>query len=72
MQSEVIDSLSNLKGELIVALKFVSNIEGTLKRRQTKEAGSLHVLIKEAKNLSAAKSSGTSDPFCKRYLLFFF
>ncbi|XP_065217826.1 probable serine/threonine-protein kinase DDB_G0282963 [Planococcus citri] len=68
-RSEVIDNLSNLKGELIVALKFVSNIEGTLKKRPTKEAGSLHVLIKEAKGLSVAKSSGASDPFCKSYLL---
>lgn len=66
-QSEVPESVSTFKGDLIVALKFVLPLEKKLKNRTTKELGSLHVLVKEAKNLTAIKSSGTSDPFCKRY-----
>lgn len=65
-QSEVPESVSTFKGDLIVALKFVLPLESKLKNRTTKELGSLHVLVKEAKNLTAIKSSGTSDPFCKR------
>ena len=65
LQSEILDNVSTLKGELIVALKFVLPADCKSKK-QTKETGSLHVLVKEAKNLLAAKSNGTSDPFCKR------
>ncbi|XKL66038.1 hypothetical protein PGB90_009458 [Kerria lacca] len=68
-RSEIPDSVSTLKGELIVALKFVLPSENKLKRKSSKETGSLQVLIKEAKNLTAIKSNGTSDPFCKSYLL---
>lgn len=69
-QSEVPDSVSTFKGDLIVALKFALPLENKLKSRTSKELGSLHVLVKEAKNLTAVKSSGTSDPFCKRYNFF--
>lgn len=31
--------------------------------------GELHILIKEAKNLTAIKPSGNCDAFCKRYLI---
>lgn len=31
--------------------------------------GTLHVLVKEAKNLTPSKPNGTADPFCKGYLL---
>jgi synaptotagmin-like protein len=29
------------------------------------DKGQLHVLIKEARNLTAVRSNGFSDPFCK-------
>ncbi|XP_054158225.1 uncharacterized protein LOC128956532 isoform X2 [Oppia nitens] len=35
----------------------------------TKSNGELHVLVKEAHNLLGTRSNGTSDPFCKCYLL---
>lgn len=31
--------------------------------------GELHILIKEAKNLTAIKPSGNCDAFCKRWVL---
>ncbi|KAL1139730.1 hypothetical protein AAG570_006708, partial [Ranatra chinensis] len=65
-RSETLEEL-NSKGELIVGLKFVPPEGNVNKKRPTK--GSLLVLVKEAKNLPAVKSNGTSDPFCKSYLL---
>ncbi|XP_077340920.1 synaptotagmin-like protein 4 isoform X2 [Lithobates pipiens] len=67
------DGASNYKGELVVSLKFIPPSKSTTgnERRKSKpdEAGELHVWIKEAKNLTAAKTGGTSDSFVKGYLL---
>nr|XP_018897966.1 PREDICTED: uncharacterized protein LOC109031092 isoform X1 [Bemisia tabaci]XP_018897967.1 PREDICTED: uncharacterized protein LOC109031092 isoform X1 [Bemisia tabaci] len=65
-RSEPLEDFVNAKGEIIVALKFVPPDQG-MKKRASK--GTLHVLVKEAKNLLAVKNNGTSDPFCKSYLL---
>lgn len=54
----------------MLALKFVppgSDTSASGKAGKNKKSrGSLHVLVKEAKNLTGAKANGTSDPFCKR------
>lgn len=39
------------------------------KKAVTEEGGELHVLIKEAKNLMAMKSGGTSDSFVKGFVI---
>ncbi|XP_026482516.1 synaptotagmin-like protein 4 [Ctenocephalides felis] len=61
------------KGDVMLALKFVppgSDTSASGKAGKNKKSrGSLHVLVKEAKNLTGAKANGTSDPFCKSYLL---
>ncbi|KAH0631026.1 hypothetical protein JD844_004493 [Phrynosoma platyrhinos] len=54
------------KGELVVSLKFIPPAKQASKKE---EGGELQVWIKEAKNLTAAKSGGTSDSFVKGYLL---
>lgn len=42
---------------------------GASKSKKNWSRGSLHVLVKEARNLQTrAKNSGTCDPFCKRYI----
>ncbi|XP_066902004.1 uncharacterized protein [Halyomorpha halys] len=64
-RSETLEELSS-KGELIIGLKYEPPDENCPKK---KSRGSLHVLIKEAKNLPALKSNMSSDPFCKSYLL---
>ncbi|KAJ8015735.1 hypothetical protein DPEC_G00029240 [Dallia pectoralis] len=73
-------AFSQDKGELVISLKYVSaknspteKTKGrTLslgKKARAEEGGELHVLIKEAKNLTAMKAGGTSDSFVKGYLL---
>lgn len=64
------------KGELAVSLKYVTaskthaeNPKGKSKKSKAEEGSELHVLIKEAKNLSAVKSGRTCDSFVKGYLL---
>uniref|UniRef100_A0A3B3RMC2 Synaptotagmin-like 4 n=1 Tax=Paramormyrops kingsleyae TaxID=1676925 RepID=A0A3B3RMC2_9TELE len=52
-------AFAQYKGELMISLKFVKTKD---------EGGELHVLIKEAKNLTAMKKGGISDSFVK-YLL---
>lgn len=38
------------------------------KTKKNWSRGSLHILVKEARNLQTrAKNTGTCDPFCKRY-----
>lgn len=64
-RSETLEELSS-KGEMIIGLKYEPPDENCPKK---KSKGSLHVLIKEAKNLPALKSNMSSDPFCKSYLL---
>ncbi|KAK2145163.1 hypothetical protein LSH36_698g01047 [Paralvinella palmiformis] len=69
---EQTNSMSRLayKGDLIVSLKFVTCDYLMNKRRgRGGERGELQVLIKEARNLTAVRANGTSDPFCKGYLL---
>lgn len=61
------------KGELVVSLKYIpsSKLSNGSDRKKSKggDGGELQVWIKEAKNLTAAKSGGTSDSFVKGYLL---
>ncbi|XP_070819335.1 synaptotagmin-like protein 4 isoform X2 [Chaetodon trifascialis] len=66
-------AFAQYKGELVISLKYITpkkatteNIKG--KKAATEEGGELHVLIKEAKNLTALKSGETSDSFVKGYL----
>lgn len=76
---EMSSSSSHYRGEIIVAMKFVTNpsLDGSsssamvgsgsmvAKKNQRKAKGMLMVLIKEAKNLVPAKGSSNTDPFCK-------
>ncbi|XP_051505574.1 synaptotagmin-like protein 4 isoform X1 [Myxocyprinus asiaticus] len=62
------------KGELVVLLKYVTannleNAKGKGKKARPEDGAELHVLIKEAKNLTAMKAGGVSDSFVKGYLL---
>ncbi|XP_074863999.1 synaptotagmin-like protein 4 [Carettochelys insculpta] len=61
------------RGELVVSLKYIpaSKQLGTSngKKGKREDGGELQVWIKEAKNLTAAKSGGMSDSFVKGYLL---
>ncbi|KAF6207899.1 hypothetical protein GE061_016348 [Apolygus lucorum] len=67
-RSETLEELSS-KGELIVGLKFDPPEETSSSSKKRPSKGTLYVLVKEAKNLPAVKTNGTSDPFCKSYLL---
>nr|XP_020657775.1 synaptotagmin-like protein 4 [Pogona vitticeps] len=66
-------SIPEYKGELVVSLKFIPPAKlpnaGNGKKGKKEEGGELQVWIKEAKNLTAVKSGGTSDSFVKGYLL---
>nr|XP_048720218.1 synaptotagmin-like protein 4 isoform X2 [Caretta caretta] len=61
------------RGELVVSMKYIPSSKhpgaGNGKKGKWEEGGELQVWIKEAKNLIAAKSGGTSDSFVKGYLL---
>ncbi|NWS16178.1 SYTL4 protein, partial [Pachyramphus minor] len=65
--------LHQYRGELVVSMKYIPSIKhpgaGNGRKGKTGEGGELQVWIKEAKNLTAAKSGGTSDSFVKGYLL---
>ncbi|NWX69714.1 SYTL4 protein, partial [Alca torda] len=65
--------LHQYKGELVVSMKYIPSSKhpgaGNGRKGKTGEGGELQVWIKEAKNLTAAKSGGTSDSFVKGYLL---
>ncbi|NWW21420.1 SYTL4 protein, partial [Falcunculus frontatus] len=65
--------LHQYKGELVVSMKYIPSAKhpgaGNGRKGKTREGGELQVWIKEAKNLTAAKSGGTSDSFVKGYLL---
>ncbi|KFQ97154.1 Synaptotagmin-like 4, partial [Nipponia nippon] len=65
--------LHQYKGELVVSMKYILSSKhpgaGNGRKGKTGEGGELQVWIKEAKNLTAAKSGGTSDSFVKGYLL---
>ncbi|XP_051716139.1 synaptotagmin-like protein 4 [Ctenopharyngodon idella] len=64
------------KGELVISLKYVTanktqtdDSNGKGKKTKHADGAELHVLIKEAKNLTAMKAGGTCDSFVKGYLL---
>uniref|UniRef100_L7LVU9 Putative bitesize n=1 Tax=Rhipicephalus pulchellus TaxID=72859 RepID=L7LVU9_RHIPC len=57
------------KGDILLALKYMPPDVTSRSIKQGPVRGSLHVLVKEARNLTATRSNGTSDPFCKSYLL---
>ncbi|NXU56067.1 SYTL4 protein, partial [Turnix velox] len=65
--------LLQYKGELVVSMKYIPPPKhpgaGGGRKGKMGEGGELQVWIKEAKNLTAAKSGGTSDSFVKGYLL---
>ncbi|XP_006901201.1 PREDICTED: synaptotagmin-like protein 4 [Elephantulus edwardii] len=73
VSAESLTGLLSHKGELVVSLKYIPAsklpVGGDLKKSKSGEAGELQVWIKEAKNLTAAKSGGISDSFVKGYLL---
>ncbi|PRD31190.1 UNVERIFIED_CONTAM: Synaptotagmin-like protein 4 [Trichonephila clavipes] len=71
-QLETLDTPVSYKGDLILALKYAP--PDVTSRKFSKKPdlpvkGSLEVLVREARNLMATRSNGTSDPFCKSYLL---
>ncbi|CAG4992294.1 unnamed protein product [Parnassius apollo] len=59
-RTEQFEEQQGTRGDLIVGLKFELQDGGK---------GTLHVLVKEAKNLLATKPNGLADVFCKSYLL---
>jgi synaptotagmin-like protein len=67
-RTEPFDDMLSFKGDIIVCLKFVPP-DMTVHKKGKRSRGTLHVLVKEAKSLTAVKANGTSDPFCKSYLL---
>ncbi|KAM5289747.1 synaptotagmin-like protein 4 isoform 2-T2 [Glossophaga mutica] len=73
ISAEFMTGLPLHKSELVVSLKYIPAsklpVGGDRKKNKGGEGGELQVWIKEAKNLMAAKSGGTSDSFVKGYLL---
>ncbi|GLH10864.1 Protein kinase C, brain isozyme [Gryllus bimaculatus] len=67
-RTEPFDDVLSYKGDVIIGLKFVPP-DVTVMKKGKRSRGALHVLVKEAKNLVAVKANGSSDPFCKSYLL---
>lgn len=61
LQTEQFDEQQGTRGDLIVGLKFE-----TQESNASRGKGTLHVLVKEAKNLVATKPNGQADVFCKR------
>lgn len=57
---------STPKGGSLNLRKFSVKSSSSSSSNSRNSKGSLHVLVKEAKNLSAVKASGTCDAFCKR------
>ncbi|TRY88777.1 hypothetical protein DNTS_014998 [Danionella cerebrum] len=64
------------RGELVISLKYVTNdnpytegSNGKGKKSKPGEGSELHILIKEARNLTPCKAGGTCDSFVKGYLL---
>ncbi|XP_074061149.1 synaptotagmin-like protein 4 isoform X2 [Macrotis lagotis] len=73
ISAEALASILPQKGELVVSLKYIPAsklpVSGDYKKGKGGDGGELQVWIKEAKNLTAVKSGGTSDSFVKGYLL---
>ncbi|CAH1799960.1 unnamed protein product [Owenia fusiformis] len=72
--------LLSYKGDFFIDLKYITGDKVEAKESPTKKKskkpappvhsrGELHVIVKSAINLTAIKSAGYSDPFCKGYLL---
>lgn len=61
-RTEQFDEQQGSRGDLIIGLKLELT-DGA------RGKGTLHVLVKEAKNLVATKPNGLADVFCKSYLL---
>ncbi|KAG1714871.1 Synaptotagmin-like protein 4 [Nymphon striatum] len=67
--------LNDGKGELHLSIKYSPpDMASASKRRKddlfgADKEGSLHVLIKQARNLNSMHATYSSDPFCKCYLL---
>ncbi|XP_063360558.1 uncharacterized protein LOC134649650 [Cydia amplana] len=62
-RTEQFDEQQGTRGDLIIGLKFEPQETGP------RAKGTLHVLVKEAKNVVATKPNGLADVFCKSYLL---
>ncbi|KAL4232833.1 Sytl5p [Mactra antiquata] len=68
-------SMMIYKGDISICIRYVPadkhNAPSTSTGKQKKEniKGQLQVMVKEARNLTAVRSNGFSDPFCKGYLL---
>ena len=67
------------KGDIVLSIRYVpadkvktTEFKGKTKRDSGSGSGSgkgqLHVVVKEARNLTAVRSNGFSDPFCKGYI----
>ncbi|XP_050391699.1 synaptotagmin-like protein 4 isoform X4 [Patella vulgata] len=76
LEEPQVGSLMPYKGDLVLSIKYVTpdqlekESSKKLKTKKTKhQKGALQVMVKEARNLTAIRSNGTSDPFCKGYLL---
>lgn len=75
LSSEQLEVCENqtYKGDIFLALKYTppdpSNRRSKKFPNQSAK-GELHVMVKEAHNLMATRSNGTSDPFCKRLIRF--
>ncbi|KAF2895984.1 hypothetical protein ILUMI_10193 [Ignelater luminosus] len=67
-RTEPFEDVLSFKGDILVGLKFVPP-DMTVHKKGKRSRGALHVKIKEARSLTAVKANGTSDPFCKSYLL---
>lgn len=69
-------SILTYKGDIVLSVRYVpgdkvkmTEFKGKTKRDSGSGKGQLHVVVKEARNLTAVRSNGFSDPFCKGYLL---
>lgn len=49
-----------------ISLRKFGSIKSSPSSRGSSSKGSLHVLVKEGKNLNAVKANGFCDAFCKR------
>ena len=68
-QSEIIEDpavVPMYRGDMIVALKYMTG-ETSPSKRTKKSKGALHVMVKEAKGLIAARPNGNIDALCKAY-----
>ena len=66
LQLEVSENgVGHYKGDIFLALKY-QPFDSRRAKKPGSNKGELHVLLKEAHNLTPTRSNGTSDPFCKR------